>query len=375
MDIHPNQPLPLEYQLPKDVYHHLIHSLIGALPLPIPNTPENLIRRDNAAIARIAAMLPANPDEASLATQYISAQDQSLESMRLGRRPGLDDKAVKQFIAEANGMMRQANATRRLLLRLQSDRQKREANGKTLDQANWLEHCVMSLMADALGRTPPGPIAQATPDPEPLPDEEEPEPDLATEAEHYAIIYTEARRADPLARWLAAQLRFRPTQTRACPRHRHRHHAAPVRPRQSRQSQGHRTGLTGPPSRRAPHRKQVGHRVAPSAHRVSQSRIESCFAPAVTNGSHADTFLREAPFYSLGETLCALSATLCMTCCLLFASLPSHESHPLVFETRARRIGSAVLCRPRLKHQGRRERNPATTLRHDSTKKHRNDRS
>ncbi len=189
MDIHPNQPLPFEYQLPKDVYHHLIHALCGALPLPIPNTPENLIRRDNAAIARIAAMLPANPDEANLATQYISAQDQSLESMRLARRPGLDDKSIRQYIAEANSMMRQANATRRLLMRLQSERQKREANGKTLDQANWLEHCAMSLMADALGRPLPGPIAQATPDPEPPPDDEEPEPNLATEAEHYAIMY------------------------------------------------------------------------------------------------------------------------------------------------------------------------------------------
>jgi hypothetical protein len=91
--------------------------------------------------------------------------------LREARLPNQTTKVMLQCTAQAASMMRQANAARSLLLRVQSVRHKREASSQLLDQANMLEHCTMSLMIDALGRTPPAPIADAeTPaHPEPTP--------------------------------------------------------------------------------------------------------------------------------------------------------------------------------------------------------------
>jgi hypothetical protein len=41
----------LTLQLPRDMYYQLVHRLRSALPPPVSDTPEDLARRDNAAIA------------------------------------------------------------------------------------------------------------------------------------------------------------------------------------------------------------------------------------------------------------------------------------------------------------------------------------
>jgi len=76
MDQFTSQP-DLALQLPRDMYYQLIHTICGCLPPPRTNSPEDRIRRENAIIARIASMLPANADEASIAAQCIAAQAQS----------------------------------------------------------------------------------------------------------------------------------------------------------------------------------------------------------------------------------------------------------------------------------------------------------
>ena len=188
MDSFPNHPLDLSLQLPRDTFHQVIHTLCAALPPPVSDSPEDLIRRDNDAIARVASMLPANADEAHLAVQCVAAQVMALDCSRLARRHDLDTAPVLKCHTMSLAMMRQASAARRLLLRVQAIRQKREANNATLDQAAWTEHAAMGLMANALGRTPPAPIAQPQPTREPEP-EAEPIADLAAEAEQYAIIH------------------------------------------------------------------------------------------------------------------------------------------------------------------------------------------
>ena len=50
-----------EIRLPRDVYYVLIHTLRATLPPPAVGTPEEIARRDNAAIAQVAAMLPPMP--------------------------------------------------------------------------------------------------------------------------------------------------------------------------------------------------------------------------------------------------------------------------------------------------------------------------
>jgi hypothetical protein len=149
------------FQLPRDIYYQLVHRLKETLPPPLTDSAEDLARRDNAFIAQIASMLPANAEEANIASQHVAAQAHAMACLRDARLPNQTTKVMLQCTAQAASMMRQANAACSLLLRVQSARHKREANNQLLDQANMLEHCTMSLMIDTLGRTPPAPIADA----------------------------------------------------------------------------------------------------------------------------------------------------------------------------------------------------------------------
>src|SRR3954452_16978569 len=87
MDLCP-QPEPTELdpdlQFPADAYYHLIHMLRGVIP-PVSDAPADLTRRDNAVIAQVACLLPANADEANIAATYVASQARAMESMRLGR--------------------------------------------------------------------------------------------------------------------------------------------------------------------------------------------------------------------------------------------------------------------------------------------------
>ncbi len=149
------------FQLPRDIYYQIVHRLKEDLPPPLTEASEDLARRDNAFIAQIASMLPANAQEANIAAQHVAAQAHAMACLRDARMPNQTTKVMLQCTAQAASMMRQANAACSLLLRVQSARHKREANNQVLDQANMLEHCTMSLMIDALGRTPPVRIADA----------------------------------------------------------------------------------------------------------------------------------------------------------------------------------------------------------------------
>jgi hypothetical protein len=199
----------LTLQLPRDMYYQVIHTLRGAMPPPVTRSPEDLVRRDNAVIAQVACLLPANADEANIAALYVAASAQALDCLRLAREFPAGEALILKCSAQAASMMRESRAARSLLMRVQALRQKREADHTALDQAAWIEHCAINLMADALGRTalgrtPPAPIAEpppamstpamstpamstpaeATPVEEPAP-----QPDPAAEAEQYAIIY------------------------------------------------------------------------------------------------------------------------------------------------------------------------------------------
>ena len=136
-------------------------------------------------------MLPANGEEAELAAQFVAASAQALDCLRLAREHPADTPRILKCTAQAANMMRQSRGARSLLLRVQADRRKREADNVSLDRAAWLEHCTIGLMADALGRTPPAPMAEPPPPPPaPTPSEEAwPQPDPLAEADQYAIMY------------------------------------------------------------------------------------------------------------------------------------------------------------------------------------------
>ncbi len=194
MEIRPEPDQPdLTLQLPRDVYYQLIQTLRASLPPPVTDTSEDRARCDNAAMAHVASMLPANADEANLAALSVAASAQALDSLRLARTFPAESAPALKCTAQANSMMRQARAFRSLLLRVQALRQKREADNATLDQATWIEHCAVSLMADALGRSPPAPVAEPPPVPAPrIPEPaqaDEPQADPTAAAEEYAVTY------------------------------------------------------------------------------------------------------------------------------------------------------------------------------------------
>jgi len=183
MDPHttPEQP-DLAYLLPRDAYYHLVYTLRSSLPAPVPTTPESLIRRDNAAIAQVASLLPANASEATLAGQYVVANAHAIDCLQEAREPGIARELALKCRAQAASMMRQSQGAMRLLLRMQATRQKIEADSEATERAAWTEHCAVGLMAQALPGAPPAPVlvpevqAEAAADP-------------IAEAEHYAALY------------------------------------------------------------------------------------------------------------------------------------------------------------------------------------------
>jgi len=162
---HPNPaPTPLALQLPADAYWQLVHTLRLTLPPPPTEGAEDLARRDHAAMARVAALAPANAAEADLAAQFVAASEQWKDCLRLARQPETLPEWAMKCRAQAASMMRQANSALRLLLRMQATREKREADNAACDRAAWTEHCAIGLMAEALAATPAPPAAaQVTP--------------------------------------------------------------------------------------------------------------------------------------------------------------------------------------------------------------------
>lgn len=148
------EPADLALQLPRDTYFQLVYNLRAAIP-PVSDTPEDIAHRDNAIIALIASLLPANADEANLAGLYAMASAQATRSLQLAEQHPSDVAFVVKCHANALRMTREARSTRQLLLRIQAERRRRETDAAAIERAAWTEHCAIGLMAEALGRSPP----------------------------------------------------------------------------------------------------------------------------------------------------------------------------------------------------------------------------
>lgn len=142
--------------LPAHLYHHVVHALRAALPPPPADTQADLVRRDHAAIAQVAALLPANGEEVVLAAQFVAANAQALDCLRLARQSPSDTLLGLKCMAQSASMMRQARGARSLLLTVQARRLKREAIETSSDGAARIEHCAIGLMTDALEAAAPG---------------------------------------------------------------------------------------------------------------------------------------------------------------------------------------------------------------------------
>jgi len=174
----PNNATPADAALllPRATYYQLVHTLRGVLPPPVTDTQEDLARRDLAAIAHIASLLPDNPDEANLAAQYVGASAQAFDCQRLARQHEDDPARMLQCIAQSARMMREAKGWRLALLRAQAARTARAADTAASDAATQVERRTLGLMADALAAAAPVPG-------------ESPRRNPVTEAERYALLH------------------------------------------------------------------------------------------------------------------------------------------------------------------------------------------
>ena len=164
-------------QLPRAMFYQLVHTLRRTLAPPVTDSPEDLIRRDSAAIAQVAALLPANADEADLAAKYVAAGSRAMECFRLAHKYHGSADLMLKFTAQAASMLRESRAARTMLMRVQAERQKRASDGAANEAAAATERTALELMARALADAP----RTAEPAGEMR--------DVAAEADAYALLH------------------------------------------------------------------------------------------------------------------------------------------------------------------------------------------
>ena len=136
--------------LPREVFLEIVLVLRGALPPPLTDDPANLARRDRAAMAAVAALLPTNGVEGRLAAQFVAADAWAMDCLRLAGERARELGVAGKCRAQAMSLMREGKAALRVLLRLQAIRQKIEGNDETASRAAWVEHCAAGMMNEAL---------------------------------------------------------------------------------------------------------------------------------------------------------------------------------------------------------------------------------
>ncbi len=195
------EPIPIgrsfEDQLPWDVYAEVVRQFRTTLPDPDPYEPDNrdeaFARRDRAAVARVAGLVPANPAEGAVAADHVICSEIAKVSLRAFQDSALPDETRHRAFRWAESMFRQSRGQVATLLRMQAERRRREAVPKGAIHADYTERLVTDYMAAALGYPEIHPEPEPPPEPEPEPTPPPPAEPVLTEAERYAV--THPRRA------------------------------------------------------------------------------------------------------------------------------------------------------------------------------------
>ena len=122
------------------LYYQLVYTLTGLLPPPLDDSPEALRARNQAAIAKVAALLPVNANEIDLAAQCIAARAQAEDILRLLRQNAGDISLVMRLNAQYSSMVRTSLSVHARLMRVQAVRQKREAIDGAATEDTWTQH-------------------------------------------------------------------------------------------------------------------------------------------------------------------------------------------------------------------------------------------
>jgi hypothetical protein len=132
--------------LSTELYYQLVYTLTDLLPPPLDDTPEALHVRNRAAIAKVAALLPVNANEADLAAQCIAARAQAEEMLRLLRQHAGDIGLVIRLNSQYGSMVRTSLSVHGRLMRVQALRQKREKIHDAVNQDAWALHIAEQSM-------------------------------------------------------------------------------------------------------------------------------------------------------------------------------------------------------------------------------------
>jgi hypothetical protein len=151
-----------DIDLSTPLYYQLVYTLTDLLPPPLDDSPEALLARNHAAIAKVAALLPVNANEADLAAQCVAARAQAEEMLRLLRQHAGDIGLVLRLNAQYGSMVRTSLSVLGRLMRVQAVRQKREAIDGAVSEDAWTLHVAERSM---LGVVDPdvGPVEAAWP--------------------------------------------------------------------------------------------------------------------------------------------------------------------------------------------------------------------
>ena len=122
------------------LYHQIVYTLMGLLPPPLDDSPEALRARNHTAIAKVAALLPVNANEADLAAHCIAARAQAEEMLRQVRQHAGDIELVMKLNAQYGSMVRTSLSVLGKLMRVQAVRQKQEAIEGLATRDAWTAH-------------------------------------------------------------------------------------------------------------------------------------------------------------------------------------------------------------------------------------------
>ncbi len=154
MDIFTETPFAepdLAQLLPRTAFYEILWMLRSSLPPPLTDDPVDLERRDQAAMAAVASLLPVTVAEGRLAAQFASADAWARDCQVLAAERRADTGQMRRWLAQAVSLMRESRAALRELRQMQVARRKRDAEAE--NRAEWEECRAVGMMRGALGET------------------------------------------------------------------------------------------------------------------------------------------------------------------------------------------------------------------------------
>jgi hypothetical protein len=170
--------------IPESLSRAICADLIGSLPSPADDTPEQLALRDERAITALAHYIPENAAEAELAADIVAAQFHAKDALRGAVRYGDDLAAAERCRRQHALMMRTMHSGLRALLLMQAERRKLEHAGHPLALLRAGHLHSGTLPPEPEPPPPCDPAAEPKPEPPSVPSYEE-----MTAAEQYSVIY------------------------------------------------------------------------------------------------------------------------------------------------------------------------------------------